>query len=112
MPRFVYKVRCLVEKDVAEKYVNFFLDKHLADVLNTGYFTECNFYEIETSSKLTRTFCAEYFYSTAEDLDAYNKNCASELKTDVKNLFGDKFSCQRELMKELGTIQTANLSVG
>lgn len=110
MPRFVYKVRCLVDKDVAEKWINFFNDKHLEDVLNTGFFTECNFYEIETQSKLTRTFCCEYFYEKEEDLEAYNENAAAMLKAETKKLFGDRFSCQRELMRELTSLKASALS--
>jgi len=111
MKRLVYKVRCLVEKDVAEKWIQFFLDKHLADVLNTGYFTNCSFYEIETNSKLTRTFCSEFFYNSPEDLEAYNKHSAPALKADTKNKFGDKFSCHRELMTELGALEQAKVSM-
>ncbi len=110
MSKFVYKVRCLVEQDVAEKWVRFFLDKHLADVMNTGYFTKCKFFEIQTNSKLTRTFCSEYYYEKEEDLEAYNQNSASSLKTETKDLFGDKFSCQRELLVQIGAIKRAELT--
>jgi len=104
MSNFVYKVRCLVEQDVAEKWIRFFLDEHLQDVLNTGYFTKCKFFEVETNSKLTRTFCSEFYYEKEEDLVAYNTHAATALKTHTKQMFGDKFSCQRELMTSLKSI--------
>jgi len=101
MANYVYKVRCLVEQDIAEQWIQFFQDKHLDDVMKTGFFTECKFFEVETQSKLTRTFCSVFYYNKKEDLEAYNATAAGALKADTKQKFGDKFSCQRELMQEL-----------
>ncbi len=98
----IYSVSCTVSTHIAEDWFQFFKEKHLNDVINTGYFTHYSFRKIiENEVSDIVTFIAEYYCNSLEDLAAYNENAAPILKKEVNELFGGQYICSRQLYQVL-----------
>lgn len=95
----IYSVSCTVNTEIAEAWQRFFLEKHLADVVNTGCFTKYSFRKKESDDTATTTFVSEYYYEKAEDLERYNQHYAPALKAEVGEKFAGQFECQRTLFQ-------------
>ena len=98
----IYSVTCTVDADIAQAWEQFFVDKHLDDLVRTGYFTGYSFRRIieETASDKVR-FTSEYFTSDLEQLKRYNETAAAALKKEVSDLFQGKYSCSRQIYEEV-----------
>ena len=99
MEKYIYRVTCKVKKGRAEEWIKFFLEKHLDDLIDTGHFYAYSFNEIISEDSDVRTFSTDYFYKSPEDLDNYNASAASILKAETQQIFGDSFSCSRQLLE-------------
>lgn len=92
----IYSVTCTVENSIAEEWEKFFIEKHLDDLVKTGYFTAYSFCKIvETSTHETSSFRSEYYAPDLEHLEQYRLGPAKALKQEVVDLFKGKFTCQR-----------------
>jgi len=88
-----------MSKAVAPKWKQFFMDKHLADVVNTGYFTGYSFRQlIDVKNTEEVTFISEYYFNEMSDFETYNQNAASALKKEVMELFDGQFKASRQIM--------------
>ncbi len=99
---FIYSVSCTMPTEIAPKWEQFFLDKHLDDVVNTGYFTGYSFRKVvgvENTDEVT--FVSEYYFNEMSDFENYNKNAASKLKTEVMELFEGKFRATRQILQKM-----------
>ena len=93
-----------MQKDTEEEWKDFFLNKHLKDVMDTGYFTSYAFRkEIKQKNQDSVTFIAEYSCKDLDSLSAYNKQEAPRLKQEVIEKFGGKFEAERVIYKVLKT---------
>ena len=98
----IYRVSCTMSKDIGKRWERFFIEKHLDDVVNTGYFTGYSFRKvIEMKATEEVTYVSEYFCPNMESLEAYNKTAAPALKKEVIELFDGKFRASRELLEEV-----------
>ena len=89
-----------MNKSLEEEWERFFLDKHLDDVVNTGYFTGYSFQrEVDSEEIEEVTFVSEYYCQSLEQLYLYNKNAAADLKKEVMDLFDGKFRAKREVLE-------------
>ena len=89
-----------MHKSLEEEWNRFFLEKHLDDVVNTGYFTGYSFQkEIDTDEIEEVTFVSDYYCRDLEQLYLYNKNAAASLKEEVIELFGGKFKAKRQVLE-------------
>ncbi len=96
----IYQVSCTMSIDLAEKWQNFFLEKHLDDVVNTGYFHSYSFRRvIDDSDTGEVTFIAEYQTDSLEKIEAYNQHAAPALKKEVIDLFEGQFTASRQLFE-------------
>ena len=80
----------------------FFLEKHIDDVLQTGCFTGYEFKKEIEQSEDTVLYAAEYHCQSMEFLNTYNERFAKELKEDVLKRFSGKFTAQRSVFTVLG----------
>jgi len=92
----IYSVACTLDKEIADEWKQFFLNKHLQDVLSTGCFKKYTFRQLipdEPSNKVT--FVAEYYANSMADFKKYQNNYAPALRTETGELFKGKYNCQR-----------------
>ncbi len=98
----IYSVTCIVDANIAEAWEQFFVEKHLDDLVETGYFTGYSFRKIidpETPDKIS--FTSEYFTPDLANLERYKQTAAASLKQEVSDLFKGKYSCSRKIYEEV-----------
>ena len=94
----IYQVSCTMPADIAEKWEQFFIEKHLNDVVKTGFFRSYSFRRLISSDESSEvTFIAEYLADNMEQIEAYNREAAADLKKEVIDLFEGRFTASRSL---------------
>lgn len=100
----IYRVKCKVENEIAERWEQFFIEKHLDDVVNTGYFQSYNFHkQIDPNEEGYTIFITDYYCQSLDQYQAYVTSAASNLKAEVIELFEGKFTATRTLQEVLAT---------
>lgn len=94
--QWVYRVRCEVHPEKAQAWETFFLEEHLQDVLDTGFFAGYSFRrETEVLADGFIGFVSEYYYDSAEQFAGYQAGPAADRKKDVLDRFAGAFRCER-----------------
>ena len=94
----IYSVTIHIQKDVETEWLQFMQEKHIQDVINTGYFTHATIRRVITGNETTSTtYNMEYFVENLEEYHAYLKNAAAEMQKDVLDRFAGKFSAERKI---------------
>jgi hypothetical protein len=78
----VYEVTASVDEEICEAYERYMLDKHIADVLQTGAFTSASFEKGEPG-----VYRARYLSPSRESLNSYFANSAPTMRRDFANHF-------------------------
>lgn len=96
----VYNVTIKVESEVADEWVAWMKNEHIADVLSTGLFSDCRLCRLlEQDETEGVTYSAQY---VCADIDAYNKYIdehAQAMRDKGFKRFGGKFVAFRSVME-------------
>lgn len=93
---YLYTVTINIDKTAELEWLDFMQDKHIADVLNSGYFTKASMRKLLTNNdENTTTYNIEYLTESATKYDEYVQKAAPALQKDVTDRFGGKFTAQR-----------------
>ena len=99
---FIYSVTIHIHKDNEGEWIEFMKQKHIADVLNTGYFTKAIMRKIiHNDNENHVSYNTEYFTETIEKYDSYVQLAAPVLQKDVLDKFGGKFTAERKFYEEI-----------
>lgn len=98
----IYSVACQVDKDVAEKWEQYFIETHLDDVYNSGCFTGYSFRKETENVDGRINFVSEYYCTSMANMEEYNAKHAAALKQDIMDKFGGKFSASRRFFEVIG----------
>lgn len=85
-----YEVTAIISVDIAEKYDAYMLDKHIGEVVATGYFRAATYYR---DGLRRRTI---YLADDQESLDKYLTYESDRLRADFLDHFPDGVSVTRE----------------
>lgn len=104
----IYSVSCTLPATLSEEWETFFLEKHLKDVVNTGYFQGYSFRKEEQEAGVNEvTYVSEYYCADMEQLNAYQANAAAAMKKDVLDKFGGQFTAFRKVYTMLHQSQNS-----
>lgn len=93
---FIYSVTININRESENEWLDFMQTKHIADVLNAGYFTKATMRKSMSENDENKTsYNMEYFIETAEKYNAYTQHAAPALQKDVLDRFAGKFTAQR-----------------
>ncbi len=96
----IYNVTIKVDNEVASDWVRWMKTEHIADVLNTGLFTECRLSRLlEQDEADGVTYSAQYVCDTIEQYERYIAAHAEGMREKGRNLFGGKFVAFRSVME-------------
>lgn len=99
---YIYSVTINIEKSAEQEWLDFMQKKHIADVLNTGYFTGASMRkEINNNDELYSVYNIEYILESEDKYHAYQQKNAPELQKDVADRFNGKFSAVRKFYNVL-----------
>lgn len=93
---YLYSVSINIDKAAEKEWVDFMQKKHIADVLNSGYFTKASMRKVQhNNNENTTTYNIEYLTESSEKYEKYAQIAAPALQKDVADRFGGKFTAQR-----------------
>ena len=95
---FIYSVTLHISKDAESEWLQFMQQKHLADVLKTGYFTKASMRKAAGNKEQdSSTYNMEYLTESIEKYNDYIQHAAPPLQNEVVERFSGKFTAERML---------------
>ena len=96
----LYNVTIKVNNEVAGAWVQWMKTEHMADLMNTGLFTDCRLYRLlEQDETDGVTYSAQYFCASMELYNTYIEKYAQNMRDKGNKLFGGKFVAFRTVME-------------
>ena len=96
----IYNVTIKVDKTIAEAWLNWLKDEHIADVTGTGCFTKANILRLlEVDESEGPTFAVQYFAESKAQYNRYIENFAGLMRQKSFEKWGDKFIAFRSVMQ-------------
>ena len=96
----IYNVTIKIDSDVAERWVEWMKTEHIADLLNTGLFSDCRLCRLmEQDEGEGVTYVAQYFCDSMTQYNQYIDKHAEEMRNKGFQLFGGKFAAFRSIME-------------
>ena len=96
----IYNVTIKVDKTIAEAWLNWLKDEHIADVTGTGCFTKANIMRLlEVDESEGPTFAVQYFAESKALYNRYIEKYAGVMRQKSFEKWGDKFIAFRSVMQ-------------
>lgn len=95
----IYNVTVNIENDVREEWLRWMKQKHIPDVMATGYFTEHRFCKVLVDEEQGTTYSIQYSCESMEKLKAYQTNEAPRLQKEHTEKYGNKAVAFRTLLE-------------
>ena len=96
----VYNVSIQIDEDVKEDWLKWMKEKHIPDVMNTGFFIRFNFLKI-LNEETENTYAIQYFCKDIRDLNTYFDEFASRLQKEHSLRYNNKFVAFRTIMEDV-----------
>ena len=108
---YIYNVTINIDDSVHDEWL-IWMESHIPEVLNTGKFISAKFTEVLVEEEVGgKTYSVQYTANSKEDVEAYYKEDADELRIEALKKFGDKmlaFRTELKLIKEFYPINVSN----
>ena len=108
---YIYNVTINIDDSVHDEWL-IWMESHIPEVLNTGKFISAKFTEVLVEEEMGgKTYSVQYTANSKEDVEAYYKEDADELRIEALKKFGDKmlaFRTELKLIKEFYHINVSN----
>ena len=108
---YIYNVTINIDDSVHDEWL-IWMESHIPEVLNTGKFISAKFTEVLVEEERGgKTYSVQYTANSKEDVEAYYKEDADELRIEALKKFGDKmlaFRTELKLIKEFYPINVSN----
>ncbi|HQU56302.1 MAG: DUF4286 family protein [Chitinophagaceae bacterium] len=96
----IYNVTIKVEKQIADKWLQWLKDEHIDDVINTGCFTQAQIHQlIDVDETDEPTYVVQYFCPSKKMYETYLQLYAEVMRKKGIEKWGDKFVAFRTLMQ-------------
>ena len=96
---FIYNVTVNVAEEVHQEWLDWMKGKHMADVMETGCFTESRLLKVLYVQDEGHTYSVQYSFAAMTDMERYNKEFAPALQAEMKARFGDRCLAFRTLLQ-------------
>lgn len=94
----IYRVKSTVVAEKAAAWEQYFREKHINDLLNTGFFTGFVFSKMTENNENETVFLVDYYAPNAESIEQYAATAAPALQADVKAHFEGFFRSERSIL--------------
>jgi hypothetical protein len=99
---YIYSVTIAIENETETEWLEFMQQKHIADVLKTGYFTSASMRKaVNEDNAAFVTYNIEYTADSMEAYTQYQQLEATRLQKDVADRFSGKFTAQRRVYQKV-----------
>jgi len=97
----LYNVTVSVDSNIADEWLGWMKEIHIAEVMATGLFSSYEIYKVLLQKENELTFSVQYFTSTMAKLQQYQAKYAQELQAKHSNKFGDKILAFRTVLESV-----------
>ena len=98
----LYNVTVNIEPEIEADWLHWMKNKHIPDVLNTGYFVENKLFKLlHEPENPGCTYSVQYFARTIQDINGYLQNEAPRLQGEHLDRYGRQFVAFRTLLEEV-----------
>ena len=99
----IYSVTVSIDKLIKEDWLSWMQEKHIPDVMSTGYFQEYAIQEIIDPEPQdgSRSYNIQYLCENMETYKSYQQTAAPALQKEHKERFKDRFVAFRTLLRRL-----------
>lgn len=99
---YLYNVTVKIEQSRADEWLTWMREKHIPDVLATGYFVEHRMCRLVDDGDMDgMTFVVQYTLNNLDDFLAYKLTAGPALQRESLEKFGNDFFAFRTLMEIL-----------
>ena len=95
----IYNVTINIENDVREEWLQWMKEKHIPDVMATGYFTENKICKVLVEEEQGTTYSIQYTCANMQDLEEYRRDHAPRLQKEVNDKYANKFVAFRTVLE-------------
>jgi len=95
----LYNVTTSLEPAIADAWLAFMREHHLADVLGTGCFVRCQLLRLLDEEDGGITYAAQYYAVSLAQLEAYQTHFAPALRQDMDARFRGKYHSFRTVLE-------------
>lgn len=97
----IYNVTVNIENDVREEWLQWMKEKHIPDVMRTGFFLENKICKVLVNEEQGTTYSIQYTCKSMEILEDYQRTHASRLQKEHADKYANKFVAFRTLLEVL-----------
>lgn len=97
----IYNVTVNIEIDVHEEWLQWMKEKHIPDVMSTGFFIENKICKVLVEEEQGVTYSVQYTAKSMNDLQEYQRVHAPRLQKEHSDKFPNKFVAFRTLLEVL-----------
>lgn len=95
----IYNVTVNIDDSVHEEWLKWMKEKHIPDVMATGYFLENKLCRILVDEESGTSYSFQYTCRNMEELKAYQAKHAPRLQKEVADRYKGKFVAFRTLLE-------------
>ncbi len=95
----IYNVTVNIENDVREEWLQWMKQKHIPDVMQTGYFMENKICKVLVDEEQGTTYSIQYTCESRERLEEYQREHSPKLQREHAEKFANKFVAFRTLLE-------------
>jgi len=95
----LYNVTSSLDPAIADEWVNYMRDHHMADVVGTGCFVRSQLLRLLNEEDDGVTYAAQYYAISLEQLEAYQQHFAPELRAEMDRKFAGKYHSFRTVLE-------------
>ena len=97
----IYNVTVNIDHDVHKEWLHWMREKHIPDVMATGYFLENKICKVLVEEEQGITYSIQYTAANMPDYEEYKREHAPRLQKEHVNKFAGKFVAFRTLLEVL-----------
>ena len=99
---FLYNVTVGIDKDKEREWLDYMMNKHIRDVMNTGLFVQFKLYKVlHDQEGDTISYSVQYFAKNIEDVQQYLEVFAPVLIEEHRKKFVNRHVAFRTLLEEI-----------
>lgn len=97
----LYNVTLNVELDIEQEWLQWMKEKHVPEVLATGYFFDCKTFKLLTEEPQGTTYAFQYYAENIGAVDSYLEGPAGKLRESVVQRYGTKVMAFRTVLEQV-----------
>lgn len=95
----IYNVTVNIENDVREEWLQWMKEKHIPDVMKTGYFLENKICKVLVNEEQGTTYSIQYTCENMKKLEEYQREHSPRLQKEHAAKYANKFVAFRTLLE-------------